>query len=99
MKDEKWSFFKETSRDTDWGQLKKEGTLNEHQIALGCVLRIADALELMTKDKAEMEKENLELRGYKAQAETQEAKLSVERHRCAALRGQITRLKKQAKKG
>jgi len=65
----------------------------------GALLRIADALELMTKDKAKMEKENLALRGYKAQAETQECELSVERHRCASLRGYITRIKKQIKKG
>jgi hypothetical protein len=65
----------------------------------GALLRIADALELLTKDKAEMEKENPRLRSYKTRTETQECELKVERHRCASLRGYITRIKKQTKKG
>jgi hypothetical protein len=94
-----WRSYKEDSRNIDWAKLEKHGALTGEEISLGCQLRIADALELMTKDKAEMERENLKLRGYKAQAETQDTELSVERHRCAALRGIVTRLKKQAKKG
>jgi len=64
----------------------------------GCLLRIADALELMTKDKAEMEKESLNLRGYKAQADVQEQEMKFLYHQRASLRGCITRMKKQAKK-
>jgi len=64
----------------------------------GCLLRIADTLELMTKDKAEMEKENLDLRGYKAQAQTQEQELKFLYHQCASLRGYITRIKNKQRK-
>jgi len=87
----------------DWG-IRLEKDENEMLIAPpdflrdGALLRIADALELMTKDKVEMEKENLTLRGYKAQAQTQEQELKFLYHQRASLRGYITRIKKQTKK-
>jgi len=72
----------------------------------GALLRIADALELMTKDKAELQKEISGLQTYKnaVKAITDEKNNIQKRndwfaHSNSSLRGVITRLKKQTKKG
>ena len=101
--------FTEGSRG-DWGiKLQKDEAemllAPENFLRDGALLRIADALELLTKDKAEVQRETEhkaeQIRILKIdldQAEVQGRELSVERHRCAALRGYIARMKKQAKK-
>ena len=94
----------------DWGirlQSDEAGMLlaPENFLRDGALLRIADSLELMTKDKAEMQREAdhkaEQIRILKIdldQAEANGHKLSIERHRSASLRGIIARMKKQAKK-
>jgi len=79
------------------------------ELKKGALLRIADALELMVKDKAELvtqvkalknEADSLRINrdGFRAQAQTKEQELTFLHHQRASLRGCITRMKKQAKK-
>ena len=101
--------FTEGSRG-NWGirlHRDKNGMLEGTKDFLrdGALLRIADALELMTKDKGEMEREISKLRVYEnAVRKITDENNDLKRrnlwhaHSNSALRGIIGRLKKQAKK-
>ena len=78
---------------------------NGEELKKGALLRIADALELMIKDKRELEKEVSKLRVYEnAVREITDENNDLKRrnlwhaHSNSALRGVIARMKKQAKK-
>jgi hypothetical protein len=83
--------WKDESRK-DWATKLADGeTLSTEKIQLGAILRIADATELMASEQIKM-KNDLEWykrRYYEQTLEIQEIKRSN-----AALRGHITRLKK-----
>ena len=81
--------YRKESR-TDWGA-ETDQNISREQIELGALLRIADATELMCKDREKLE------RDYKYMRESRgayRAALEVERRRSAALRGVITKMKK-----
>lgn len=82
--------YKEESRK-DWG-VTQEAALTIEQINIGAVLRIADACELMAKDREKLEA------GYKYMRERRDY-YSTECERMVAKwragKGQITRLKKR----
>lgn len=68
------------------------GTLDRDQLKLGALLRIADATEMMAKRHADLIDERDR---YKRWYETADASFSSAMRSNAALRGQITKLKKQ----
>lgn len=82
--------YREESRK-NWGKDSSNGNLTLEQINTGCLLRIADAVELMAKRHKELidSNEYLQRRHREMNAEIERLK----RQR-AALRGAITRLKR-----
>lgn len=71
---------------------RAEGQPTKDDLILGCLQRIAAATELSCKDRERLE------RDYRYMRENRDyysRLLSTERRRTAALRGQITRLRKQ----
>lgn len=80
--------YREESR-TDWGYTQVGG-LNNEQIKLGAILRIADAAEKMAQNYARMEND---LAMYKRWYEQEKADNQRMARSNAALRGHIKRLK------
>lgn len=75
-----------------WGQKFDENeSLTIEQINLGAILRIADAVELMAKDRANLE---TTLAYYKRKTEELREELAATYRRLSAAKGQITKLKK-----
>lgn len=83
--------FKEESRK-DWGNEFAEGkNLTIEQLNIGCMLRIADATEAMTKNHVQMQ---YDIDWYKKRVANLEERLKHLDHSNRALRGTITRMKK-----
>lgn len=86
--------YRKESR-TNWGTVKENGDLTSlsfQQIELGCILRIADSMELMAKDRLELERQNKQLGELASNrnVEIQSLKKSV-----ASYKGKWNKLKKQ----
>ena len=83
--------YKEMSR-IDWGRAVEAP--NTDQIKLGCIMRIADATELMAKSNADLvwQRDHFKRRAHNA-----EASLSTMTRSRNALKGVITRMKKAKK--
>ena len=88
-----WTDHRENSRVL-WGKnVDGKNNTDVDDIILGCHLRVADALELMSKNHAELvAQRNMYERWYNEKA----AQLETERRRTAALRGMIARMKRAA---
>lgn len=83
--------YREQSK-IEWGmELEKNITLTESQITLGCLLRIADALDKIKEPYIDMIRK---LKSGDAQIEWYRAELKKSKCREAGLKGYITRLKK-----
>lgn len=71
---------------------RNQSNLERDQLQFGALLRIADASEAMAKRHIELIDENARLQNLKMYAEN---RLKVEEQTSRALRGVITKLKKQ----
>lgn len=71
-----------------WG-IETEKNITESQITLGCILRIADALDEIKKPYVDM---IIKLKNGENEIEWYRAELKKYRHREARLKGHITRL-------
>lgn len=81
--------YREESRN-NWGT-KQTATLNHEQIQTGCLLRIADATEVIAKEHQRL----IESAKYqKTKADRLQRELDTARRSNAALRGHIKRMKK-----
>ena len=82
--------YREESRKHGWGQ---DGKMCIDQLKLGCMLRMADASEVMAKNNQQLinDKEK-----YKRWYKEEQAKNERHGKTIAGLRGYITRLKKEA---
>lgn len=87
--------YRENSR-RDWGSSDQATADTDYHIQMGAVLRIADSLEIIAKDRA-----HLEQRVKWAEDERDSWKREAESlaRRNAALRGVITKLKRERAKG
>ena len=90
MADEKWTSYKEGSKQ-NYGT--KEDNLNAEQIQLGCMMRIADASELMAKNYLRLE---TDLQWYKKLFNEHLTEIKRLRKQIAAYKGEITKLKKKS---
>jgi len=82
-------YFKEESRK-NWCA-DQDDALSEGQIKLGCILRIADATELMSKNHQELIRER---DNYKKWYEEERDKKNHLMRRIISLKGVITKIKK-----
>ena len=85
--------YKKASKDTNWGSNLPVGT-NPclDQVQFGTILRIADALEIMSKNYQELiDERDKYKRWYNETVETRERLYA----RISGLRGYITRLKNE----
>lgn len=73
-----------------------EGPATLEQINAGSLMRIADSVETLAKDRDQLERR---LKFYQDKSERLEWDLDTERRRSAALRGHITRIKRAALEG
>lgn len=89
---DKFANFQEISR-RQWGKTSSPGTAHSvEEIQLGCMLRIAEATEAMAKEHTKLIRErDFYDAGYKQRG----AQIEQLSRSNAALRGTITRLKKQ----
>lgn len=85
-------YFKAESKK-EW-YVEQELPLDDDKIKLGAVLRIADAVEKMAQDRAQLERD---LKWWKERAERYETVYNDQRNSNRSLRGQITKLKKKIK--
>lgn len=83
--------YKDASKNVNWGRDENE-SLSIEQINCGSIQRIADACELMAKDRAAMERNNKSLRESK---EADARYIRTLERRVAALRGCLKRAKKK----
>lgn len=84
------SYRKESYKD--WGKDSSHGNLTLEQINTGALLRIADATEAMAKRHVELIEERDRFERYYRQEQSR--RIAWERS-AAALKGQITKLKKR----
>jgi len=82
--------YREESKK-NWGT-SDDGSLTDEQIALGAMLRIADALELMAKNHDQLVRDR---DWHRERLKEEEARSKVMRRANAALRGHISQLKKK----
>lgn len=75
------------------GWYRIDGTPTTEQLAFGCLQRIAAATELSCKDREKLERDYAYMR---KERDRYMARLDTEKRRTAALRGQITKLKRAA---
>jgi hypothetical protein len=90
MSEPQFKPYKEGSR-TNWGSTQ-EGPLSTEQIQLGCQLRMADALEVIAKDRCELERQN---KWLKERVERLERDCNWLRNSNRGLRARITVLRKE----
>lgn len=84
--------YREGSR-ANWGKSLNEGeNLNPEDIHLGAVLRIADAVEIMTKDRVQLEKD---LRWYKERNHEKTKEIDRLKKSVSAYKGKYNGLKKR----
>jgi hypothetical protein len=87
------SYREETRKN--WGT-ELDGPLTIEQVSLGCQLRIADAVEKMASNYTALQDERDRYkRYYQEELETGRRRAN----QIAGLKGAITKIKKQAKKG
>lgn len=87
-------YIKEATK-VDWGLTKNEGESDypgDTNIKLGCLMRIADATELMAKNYLALQND---MAMYKRWYESEKKDNATLLKRNAALRGYINRLKKK----
>jgi len=84
--------LKEATRDLDYVCDSLAGTLTVNEIQTGCLMRIADAAELMAKDhqRAINDRDM-----YKRWYQDERARHTLTQRSNAALRGVITKMKKK----
>lgn len=82
--------YRKQSRNIDWGSEEAEDSLTLKQINCGCLLRIADATELMAKNHQQLIDERDR---YKRFYENEKRYANKLYHRIAGLRGYITQIK------
>ncbi len=87
----KFRDFAEESRDTCWGT-HDPGQITESQIALGAVLRIADAVEAMASSYADLERDRDYWRGMYERRNKAVDRVNLS---LSAMRGVATKLKKR----
>lgn len=80
--------YREESRDKNWGT--NGDSLNRDQLNTGSFLRIADAMELMAKDRLQMERD---LDWYRKKYQEKNETIRRLEKSNAALRGHLKRLK------
>ncbi|MCX3264790.1 hypothetical protein [Pedobacter agri] len=86
--------YREESRK-NWYQIKEDGDnsqLSTEDLKFGCILRIADSMELMAKDRTELERQNKQL-GELATNRYEE--IQTLKKAVAAYKGKWNKLKKQ----
>jgi hypothetical protein len=84
--------YKDASRNVNWGR-DETVVLDIDQIRLGATLRIADALELIAKDRANLQ----QAKDYwEREARVSRATVLTLRKSNAALRGYLKRMKSKA---
>lgn len=84
--------YREESRNQNWGT--NADNLNRDQIDTGSFLRIADAMELMAKDRLQMERD---MKWYEERHKNNCDYITKLEKSNAALRGHIKRLKNKSK--
>lgn len=84
--------YRQQSRDVNWGIRSDRDGLSLEQINTGSLLRIADATEKMCLDREKLERDYKYMRDERDRYRDLYCK---EYRRNAALRGVITRLKRQ----
>ena len=85
------SYRKESN--TDWGAFFEDGeTPNREQLGLGCLLRIADATELMAKNYTLLQDAKDQYQRWYNNERAENAKLTKQ---ISAYKGVITKLKKK----
>ena len=76
-----------------WGkECLSEKNLNREELEFGCLLRIADAMEIMAKNNANLIEERDRYEKWYQEARDRNEQLH---HSISGLRGHITRLKKK----
>lgn len=85
-------YYRESSRGDVYQDAPEGVALPDSALKVGCLMRIADACELMAKDRASLERENKSLRESK---EADARYIRTLERRVAALRGCLKRAKKK----
>jgi hypothetical protein len=89
-------FFWREESEKGWSHTEKpKGPVLYDALQIGCLMRIADAVEKMAEDRVDLERR---LQFYKDCCERSDQRNKTYQRRIASLRGWITRLKKQANK-
>lgn len=87
-----WKDYRQESRK-NWGT-ETDGSLSHDQIKLGALLRIADALELVSKNHRNLIDERDRFEKYYREEQNDN---QTQRRRVAGLKGYIRRLKRKKK--